>query len=535
MKNLIILNAVNAGKYSAEKSFGGKSSFDLCLDWAENIVSKEDVYILTNDESSKYFNLPDSQLIAINEEFTVAKLFSILASLSEKADNLIYAFASCPFYNLKLTKDLMELHEESQAEYCFADGYSYGFSPEILNSGSVRILNSLAENNEKWKSEKVGKDSIFELLKTDINSFEIETLIADNDYRANRFSFDCKNKNNSLLCSRLYENAEKKFGKNISEIDVEELSLFSESLSCLQKVLPAYYNIQICAGCSGKCSFCPYPKAFEEKYRTEVCQDRRVMDYKDFSLLVDKIADFSEEAVLCLSLWGESILHPELEKFVEKVLSYSGLSVLIEMSGRKLPAEKINQIEKIVNAAEKRSNGWEKIYWIVSCDAQSPELYDALHFPQGKENQDDSLENSLANIAYLSDKFPKCVYPQFLRLNENEKELENFFRYWNEKNEGRLIIKKYDYVSGLLEQKKTADLAPLTRNVCWHLRRDMVILFDGSVPLCQDFLLNSDQGNVFTDSLEEIWKKRDSEIENQMNGKYNSICGKCDEYYIYNF
>ena len=60
---------------------------------------------------------------------------------------------------------------------------------------------------------------------------------------------------------------------------------------------------------------------------------------------IDKIAEFSSEAVISLSLWGEATLHPQFEKFIEKVLSYSGLSVLIELSQLNLSDEKLSEID----------------------------------------------------------------------------------------------------------------------------------------------------------------------------------------------
>ena len=135
----------------------------------------------------------------------------------------------------------------------------------------------------------------------------------------------------------------------------------------------------------------------------------------------------------------------------------------------------------------------------------------------------------------LEKKFSGCVYPQFLRLKENEESLESFYRYWNEQLGGKLIIKKYDWFCGKLESKKTADLEPVNRNPCWHLRRDFVILFNGDVPLCQEEILGSSQGNVFTEDLQTIWQRRNELVEEHLQGKYNSMCEKCDEYYIFNF
>ena len=89
-------------------------------------------------------------------------------------------------------------------------------------------------------------------------------------------------------------------------------------------------------------------------------------------------------------------------------------------------------------------------------------------------------------------------------------------------------------VTGLLPDEKPADLSPLERNSCWHLRRDMNILSDGSVPLCRT-RVSEKAGNVFEDSLDSIWKNISKEVEKHINSDYCSVCKGCDEYYTFNF
>ena len=89
--------------------------------------------------------------------------------------------------------------------------------------------------------------------------------------------------------------------------------------------------------------------------------------------------------------------------------------------------------------------------------------------------------------------------------------------------------------AGFLPPCKPADLSPLERNVCWHLRRDFTILLNGDVPSCKTCLFDQINGNVFESSLEEIWQKNNSLIEDQIKNNYNKRCGKCDEYYTFNF
>jgi spiro-SPASM protein len=123
-------------------------------------------------------------------------------------------------------------------------------------------------------------------------------------------------------------------------------------------------------------------------------------------------------------------------------------------------------------------------------------------------------------------------------MNQNEDELEAFYRYWsNKENEsgGNLTIQKYNNYCGLLADEKPADLSPLERNVCWHLRRDMTILSNGDVPVCSQQIFNSCAGNVFVDGIENVWGKTNELLKANCCGDYDEKCKKCDEYYTFNF
>ena len=117
-------------------------------------------------------------------------------------------------------------------------------------------------------------------------------------------------------------------------------------------------------------------------------------------------------------------------------MSYSGLSVLIELSELNLSDEKLNKISQIVKNSEARTNGKEKIYWIVSVDAANQEVYEKIH---GKNS---SFEQSCSAVLKLSSLFENCVYPQFMRLKENEESLETFYRFWKEKNDEKHGMKQ---------------------------------------------------------------------------------------------
>ena len=184
------------------------------------------------------------------------------------------------------------------------------------------------------------------------------------------------------------------------------------------------------------------------------------------------------------------------------------------------------------------AKGYEKIMISINLDAASSGTYAKL---RGKSEGD--FEKALSCVAKVSDLFPESTYPQFTRLNENEGELETFYRYWNEKSNpsgGNLIIQKYDDFAGSLPPCKPADLSPLERDPCWHLRRDLTILVNGDVPSCRTCWKDNIIGNAFTQKLEEIWHKTDELLGNHINKNYCCAgkcanCEKCDEWYTFNF
>ena len=526
MKSIVVFFDDNNPGRQQEAVFDGKSAVELSMVWAKSV---------------------SEAVVTVKAETVTDLLEKIKGACEEKgADYVIYSYNDLPFLNKALTEELKETHEKYTAEYTFADGYPYGFSPEIIDKGTIGILYELSKTVQESEGTKpVCRESIFNLIKTDINSFEVETVLAQEDFRLFRFAFHCGKKENFIACQRLYEAVKAgSTGKNseigdIGDIPVLELSQIAAKNPGILKTVPGFYNIQIADNCRGTCVYCPYSACYKEKNGITPEKSDKLMKYEDFSALVDKIAEFSGEAVIGLSAWGEPLNHPQILKMIEKVLSYSGLSVFLETDGILVDEKFCNSLSEIVNNAEERKNGWQKVMIAVSIDAFTLETYKKMHgFADADLPQSFNMEYLVNVVKQLSQAVPGSVYPQFVRTNHNEEELENFFRYWNEKSNasgGNQIIQKYDDYAGLLTECKPADLSPLERNVCWHLRRDMTILSNGDIPFCKEHVLSGIIGNAFNDNLETIWKKTDSVLLEQMNNQYNGKCRNCDEYYTFNF
>lgn len=540
MKNLVFLYAGNNPTHAFDDVFSGKSAFKRCLEWTRKIPDCGGVIILSSTENEDKIkcalaeaNINDFKII-LREKWLCRDLIVTMSAevASAKAENAVYTDSNRPFLDESLTEEVLACHEKYIAEYTFADGYPLGFAPEVIHSGTLNILSTFAtETHRNAADVEVSSECIFNLLKTDINSFEIESVIAPKDYRMSRFDFSCGTKRNLLACKNLYEKA---LEKNVA-FTAAELSDLALGCAQVQQTLPAFYNVQVSRNCASIPMYSPYPEAYKKKYGVLPLETENAgeggMSLEKFNGLVSQIADFSEDAVIGLSAFGEPLLEKNIVAYAESVLQNRNLSLLIETDGTHVTADLASRLAEISGKYGPRNNGEKNIIWIVSIDAVSEAMYSSLV-------EYGSFEKAVSSVGILAKCFPGSVYPQFTRMNENEPELESFYRYWHDKNSpssGNLIIQKYDDCCKTLPSRKPADLAPLERFPCWHIKRDMTILSDGSVPLCRQYLLDSSIGNVFDEGIEKIWEKTLATVNEHIAGDYSEKCRKCDDYYTFNF
>lgn len=518
MKTIVILFAGTSSEYAFNPLFDGKSAADCALSWAEKVPGVDTVAVLSLPNQVAVHSLSTEKLSfkhIIQEKWTVSLLLKTIAEISEGFDAVVYGFIDAPFYSDEITQSLLDTFKRYGAEYCFADGYPAGLAPEIIHHDTANILAGLAKDN----TDDVLRTSIFDVLKIDINAFEIETEIAPKDLRGLRINLYCGTKRDTLQCERLYNLMKKTDEKDICSV--------IENSAEVQRTLPSFYSIQIAAACKGTCNFCPYPKAYKDRYSRSVSGCTELMSVENFSVIIDKIAEFSNDAVISLSLWGEALRHKDLAKLIEIILAKPELSILIETTGEGLTLEKARQISELAAGCLPRKNGQKPLNWIVDIDSADEKMYQALH-------GNDGFAEAVQAVEILLPLFPGAVYPQFLRMQENELHMEAFYRYWKEKC-GNAIIQKYDSFAERLDQRKVADLTPVHRNACWHIRRDMNILINGDVPLCREYIFDNICGNILKDKIEDIWQKGLDTYKCHMNHEYKGLCKNCDEYYTFNF
>ncbi len=551
MKSIVFLYAGFSTPFAFDSVFSSRSAFERSAVWASGIKDSLGIFVAVTPftEPSVKNQLNELGLKASlikKDSWNVAELVQEMGKASGQsgASTVIYSFADRPFLDSALTSALLDDHEKYCAEYTFADGYPEGFGPEIIHSGTLKILSGLMAGNAAAEgAKKVKEDSLFSVIKTDINSFEIETVLSQKDYRMLRLDFSCSTLAGKTACTRLYELSL----DNKIAFTAESLSEFAEKTPSIQRTVPAFYNVQLCKNYTASSIYNPFFKlpSLRDKLSLSI-KPASVISLEQFKAMVSQMASFSGSAVVGLSAWCDPVVLPNLSDYVKAVLEHPSLSVLIETDGLYVSEALASSVASAVSQSPARTNGMDAVTWIVSVDAFTSATYSKMHQEYCTESGtvestgDGShcFDKARQAVSVLQGLFPGAVYPQFLRMKLNENELEAFYRYYHDKaspSGGKLIIQKYDHFCKAMPDEKSADLSPLLRNPCWHIKRDMTILQDGSVPFCRECFDGNIMGNVFSDGIKAVWDKMTPVAEKEMSGIHEKRCEDCDEYYTFNF
>jgi spiro-SPASM protein len=494
MKNTAVINGIELRPPALRPLLDGRSSLELVLEFARALPDIGETVLLLSEPLSA----PPGVRVEVRPSWTVADLLGVMETAAD--GDLFHFHADCPFLDAGLARAMHANHRRYWADYTFADGYPDGLAPEILTRQTIARLRGLAGAG----TEVPRRDALFSVIKKDINSFDIETEISPADMRLLRLSLSADTERNFILLSRIAAAGAR------GAAAVCELLLRKPEM---QRTLPAFFPVQITERCPQACAYCPYPVT-----AGAVTEKTGAMPVADLGRLARKIAAFCGDAVVDVSLWGEPSLHPKARQVIETVLAEPGLDLVIETSGI---GWKPGELAEIRRSCARQPT------WIVSLDAAAEDVYGRLRgtgFAEARRAAEELLEL-----------FPDRAWIQAVRMRDNEEDLDVFFKAWRERTE-RVIVQKYDSFSGLLPNRAVADLSPLTRFPCWHLKRDLPVLIDGTVPLCrEDLRAARPLGNALREELEAIWERGAAAHRKHLSGSYPGICAGCDEYYTFNF
>ncbi len=500
MSTTVFINAMELTDFAYKNLPTGTTAFDAALDIAAGLPDSDKIVILAGED----FTLNGPFKIVNPAGQDMKDLIKAFKEEAGNSENIFYFYGDTPLLNYSITEKMYKNHLQYFASYTFADGYPYGMAPEILKTTVLDQLGALAEKNKI----SITRKSIFELIQKDINSFDIETEISPIDQRMLRVSLSADTKRNFNQLCRIMKQLDEDEGKGENSI-IEIL----ENKQHLLRTEPSFINVQITGGCPQACSYCPYPEI-----GGDIVNRTDEMTMKQWQMILLKVKAFSDDAVFSISMWGEPSGHSNMPGIVRELLKIEKFSLIIETSGIGWDLEVLKEISEIADG---------RIDWVLSMDAENPLSYKKLR----GEGWDEANRTAL----YLHELFSDKLYIQSVRMKDQEEDLEKFYRGWKDRG-FNVIIQKHDHFCGILPDRRVTNLSPVKRFPCWHLKRDLNILLDGTVPMCREDIKNKYiMGNIFNDELDLIWKNGESAYLDHLDGNYPELCRECDEYYTYNF
>jgi len=444
-----------------------------------------------------------------NKKFKTYKckptIYNLLKEINDKlknCENIMIIYADSPFTGLESTKKLWDMHYRYKSEYSYTENYPDGYGVEFLSEYTLKKLVQVASGND----EPLTKTSISKLINFDINAYDVEVDISNIDLRKERLSLyaDCKRNYLSLKMALEY------IKKNPIDLTFDDLMILINEYPQFMRQTPSYIEIELTNDCKAKCISCP---------RNKMTRNIGYMDLDKYRLFLKNLNNFVDEAVIAFTYMGEPTLHPNFTDFIVETSKYKGFRLIVETSAYALFTETLHDI---IN----NSNNPPEI--IFSLDASNEQLYNIIR-------KDSNFENAEANASYYLKNNPEKSYLQVVKSKDNNEDTDNFFTRWRQYKD-RIVVQQYnDYRKNLLD-KKIIDLSPINRFACWHLQRDLNILYTGDVIFCkQDYDGERIIGNVFEEDIASIWKKLENYFIEDHKGNINKFCENCTEWFTFNF
>jgi spiro-SPASM protein len=411
------------------------------------------------------------------------------------SDHLCKILADSAFLDVTLIHEMIKLHLKYLAEFTFSENLPPGFSCEIV---SKELIAAIPDFDQKTLP-------LNQVIKANINQFDIELYYKEPDIRDKRISFLARIRRDRRIMENIFS-----FQKKIPSYASIRGAI--ENNPEVLYIGPSYVEIELTGACDLNCLFC---------FRTTLRQAHGNMEAGLLKKIIEEICSFDLHYTLCFGGSGEPMMHPRFYEMLSMVQNEPLVeSAIVETNGIHADANYRNYI----------LNTGNKIKTIVNINGINPETYTRLH---GKDYFDRVRENILALNEIAGDR----LYVQIMKIKETEPFLDAYYDFW-EKQKVPVILQKQNTFLGRIEDRRYSDLTPLDRIPCWHLQRDLYIMADGTVSFCkQDVDGDWKCGNCGSEKLSSLWEKKRVSFIMDYKKDYASSpdCRSCDEWYTFNF
>jgi len=273
---------------------------------------------------------------------------------------------------------------------------------------------------------------------------------------------------------------------NSSVYDKSYNKKIRKTINKLEKEYPTGVDIGTTNLCNAACIMCPHSKL--KKMGT--------MDMNLYKKIIDNCAKLNIKTIT-LSFFGE----PFLDKTIIEKIKYAkqkGMNVGF-YSNASLLNEELSK--GIINARLDSIT--------ISFDGATKETYEKIRKNLKFEITKKNVLGLINTKKKLNKKNPK-VNLVLVELEENKREIKQFYKYWKGKVDGINIINMRNWANEI-QKKGTKESfhfnKKISRKPCVLIWSKMVVDWNGDVVLCcDDWNHSTVLGNLKNQTIEEIWK-----------------------------
>ncbi|HQE60301.1 MAG TPA: hypothetical protein PLA54_14015, partial [Spirochaetota bacterium] len=312
-------------------------------------------------------------------------------SLFEKtsSDNIIKIFADSPFIDSEIISEMLSIHTEYLAEFTYSENLPSGLACEIFSAELIKLL---PRTDEKILP-------ISDVVKKNINNFDVELYYKAPDLRDKRISFRTKNKRDKEIMEKMISN--------------EKIPAYSEIKERIENnpeilyIAPSYYEIEL----TGKRNFSGITSVFPA-----LKNKRDDMQLSLLENIINSADSFSHEYAVSFTGSGDPLNHSEFLKACDIALKSSFLSMLI------IETDAVFSDEALFDYLSSKKD--QRIKIIAEINGFDSETYSRIH-------SYDNFDLAFKNVIRLKEILGKeSVYLQIQKIKETETFLDKYYDFW---------------------------------------------------------------------------------------------------------
>ncbi|MFA5524728.1 MAG: radical SAM/SPASM domain-containing protein [Tissierellales bacterium] len=274
---------------------------------------------------------------------------------------------------------------------------------------------------------------------------------------------------------------------------------------------PSTILIDTISFCNLRCSMC---------FHHSMKRKKGIMEMDLFKKIIDEVAVKRPNAKIWITFFGEGLMLKDLPQKVKYAKDCGLTDVLLNSNGNLLKNEFSKQL--IIS-------GLDAIY--VGIDAFKKDTYEKFRVGGNLEK----VVKGVLEYKELLSKYGNSkqkIFVQFVEMEENKKELDDFVSFWNG-HEVPVKIRPMVSWGGKVEANYVAD--GIDRIPCFWAMNTINISDNGKVCLCSvDLDCEENMGDINTQSIEEVWNStllefRRNHIERLWDNLPN-MCQNCKDW-----